>query len=103
MENLFANIPATMPLELVETILKQGSLRVERIVSQGHASPEGFWYDQEQHELVFLLQGAARLQLDDAVRELKVGDYVNIPAHCRHRVAWTTPDEPTVWLAIFYG
>ena len=103
MDNLFDKIPASLPQELVQTILNHENLRVERIVSKGHASPEGFWYDQEQHELVFVLQGAARLQFDDAVRELKVGDYLNIPAHCRHRVDWTTPDGPTVWLAIFYG
>lgn len=103
MDNLFTKIPASLPKELVQTILSHGNLRVERIVSQGHASPEGFWYDQEQHELVFVLQGAARLRFDDAVRELKGGDYLNIPAHCRHQVDWTTPDEPTVWLAIFYG
>ena len=103
MDNLFTKIPASLPKELVQTVLRHGNLRVERIVSHGHASPEDFWYDQEQHELVFVLQGAARLRFDDAVRELKVGDYLNIPAHCRHQVDWTTPDEPTVWLAIFYG
>ena len=103
MENLFAKIPAGLPQELVQTILSHGSFRIERIVSQGHASPEGFWYDQEQHELVFVLQGAARLQFSDGFRELKVGDYVDIPAHCRHRVDWTAPNEPTIWLAVFYG
>ena len=103
MENLFAQIPAILPQELVQTTLSHGNLRIDRIVSHGHTSPPGFWYDQEQHELVFLLQGAARLQFGDTVRELKVGDYLNIPAHCRHRVDWTTSDEPTVWLAIFYG
>jgi len=27
---------------------------------------------------------------------------VDLPAKCRHRVDWTDPDEPTVWLAVFY-
>ena len=49
-----------------------------------------------------VLQGAARLQFEDRVVELLTGDYVNIPAHTRHRVEWTSPDEPTVWLAVFY-
>jgi cupin 2 domain-containing protein len=80
------------------------SLRVERIVSHGHASPEGFWYDQEDNEWVLVLRGRARLRLADADSpiELAPGDYLAIPPHRRHRVEWTTPDEPTVWLAIHY-
>jgi cupin 2 domain-containing protein len=72
-------------------------------VSHGHASPEGFWYDQSQSEWVIVLSGAARLQFEDETLDLGPGDYVNIPAHHRHRVAWTTPTEPTVWLVAFYG
>jgi cupin 2 domain-containing protein len=75
----------------------------EFIVHKGHKSPKGFWYDQQEHEWVMVLKGAARLQLEDRVVELKVGDWINIPAHKKHRVEWTTPDEPTVWLAVFYG
>lgn len=102
MDNLFAGIPSDLPQELTEILLRRGGIRVERIVSQGHASPDGFWYDQQEHELVFVLRGSARLQFVDEVRELNSGDFVRIPAHCRHRVAWTSPDEPTIWLAIFY-
>jgi cupin 2 domain-containing protein len=79
------------------------SLRIERIVLHGHATPEGFWYDQDQHEWVLVLQGAARLSIEGKTKELKPGDYINIPAHQKHQVEWTTPDEPTVWLAVFYG
>jgi len=66
---------------------------------------EGFWYDQNEHEWVVVLKGAARLQFegDDELLEMRPGDYVNIPAHKRHRVEWTTPEEPTVWLAVHYG
>lgn len=28
------------------------------------------------------------------------GDWAVLPAHCRHRVAWTAPDRETVWLAV---
>lgn len=101
--NLLAQIPASLPQELLQTILERPGLRIERIISHGHASPPDFWYDQEQHEWVLLVQGAARLQLDDRTVELLPGDYLNIPAHQRHRVAWTTPDEATIWLAIFYS
>lgn len=101
--NLFADLPGRLPEELFTTLLASDSLRIERIVSFGHASPEGFWFDQQQHEWVVLLQGAARLRLEDGEVELAPGSFLNIPAHRRHRVEWTTPDEPTVWLAIYYG
>ncbi|MEO8496473.1 MAG: cupin domain-containing protein, partial [Planctomycetota bacterium] len=66
-------------------------------------SAEGFWYNQQEHEWVVVLQGAARLQFEDELVELRPGDFVNIPAHRKHRVEWTTPDEPTIWLAVFYA
>lgn len=102
MPNLFANLPDACSDEIIETLAGGESVRIERIVSQGQASPEDLWYDQKQHEWVIVLQGAARLQFEDESLELKPGDYVNILAHRKHRVAWTTPDEPTVWLAVFY-
>lgn len=105
MKNLFSDIPDDLPDELLEVLLDADSVRMERIVSQGHASPEGFWYDQDQHEWVVVLRGAARLRFDGEEKALEMapGDFVNIPAHTRHRVEWTTPDEPTVWLAVHYG
>jgi cupin 2 domain-containing protein len=93
-----------LPEELFTEILKTETFRAERIVSQGHASPDGFWYDQEQNEWVTVLQGAARIRFEgrmDAV-ELGPGDYLTIPAHQRHRLESTTPDQRTVWLAIHY-
>lgn len=101
--NLFTDLPSSLPVELFTTLLDAANLRIERIVSHGHASPEGFWYDQDQHEWVVVLQGAARLSIEGEIKELKTGDYINILAHQKHRVEWTTPDEPTVWLAVFYG
>ena len=102
MGNLFRDIPAHLPEELTETLLRASHIRVERIVSHGHASPPDFWYDQQQHELVFVLQGAARLRLENELVELAAGAWLNIPAHQPHRVEWTAPDQPTIWLAIFY-
>jgi cupin 2 domain-containing protein len=101
--NLFANIPASLPNELVTPLLERGRFRIERIVSSGHASPEGFWYDQQQDEWVVLLLGAAKLRTENEVIEMKVGDFLNIPAHTKHRVEWTRPGEPTVWLAMHYS
>lgn len=102
--NLFTNLPAELPEELFQTFLTTTHFRIERIVSAGHASPDGFWYDQDEHEWVLLVKGAARLRFedDDATIELRSGSFINIPAHRRHRVEWTDPDRPTVWLAIHY-
>ena len=101
--NFFSAIPEELPEELT-TVLRAGEgVRIERIVSKGHCSPDGFWYDQDQAEWVLVLQGAARLQFEDRVLEMRPGDFVNIPAHQKHRVAWTTPDEPTIWLTVHYG
>jgi cupin 2 domain-containing protein len=103
LRNLFTEIPSELPEELVQTLLRAPGLRIERIVSLGHASPEGFWYDQENGEWVALLAGAARLRFEGGESiELRPGAFANIPAHARHRVEWTSPDGPTVWLAIHY-
>ena len=101
--NIFAGVHEPLPNELFQTILAAAHVHIERIVSHGHASPAGFWYDQEEDEWVIVLQGAARLQFENEIVELKPGDFVNIPAHHRHRVEWTAPAEPTIWLAVHYG
>lgn len=105
MFNVFSQIPAILPDELVEILLAAGNMRVERIVSLGHASPPGFWYDQDHDEWVIVLQGLARLRFEEDAGpiEMKPGDFINIPAHRRHRIEWTTPDEPTIWLAVLYA
>lgn len=103
--NLFADLPLHLPTELFTTLLDAANVRIERIVSHGHASPEGFWYDQNLHEWVIVLKGAARLRFEDDEQpvEMKPGDFINIPAHRKHRVEWTTPIESTIWLAVHYG
>ncbi|MBC8868530.1 MAG: cupin domain-containing protein [Planctomycetes bacterium] len=102
--SLFADLPHNLPEELVETLAESKRVRIERIVSTGHASPNGFWYDQEEHEWVVVLKGETKLlfEADDEPIHMKPGDYVNISAHRKHRIEWTSPDEPTVWLALFY-
>lgn len=105
MKNVFSGIPADLPEELFETLVEADSVRIERIVSKGHASADDFWYDQEQHEWVLLLRGAAVLRVEDDAEplEMKPGDWVCIPAHKRHRVEWTDPEQTTIWLAVHYG
>ncbi|AWN49292.1 cupin [Methylobacterium terrae] len=101
--NLLAGLPASPQAdERVDILARTPQARIERIVSTGQASPPGFWYDQTWDEWVVLLTGAALLRLIDEPepRRLAPGDHLMIPAHRRHRVEWTSPDEPTVWLAV---
>jgi cupin 2 domain-containing protein len=101
--NLLRNLPDVRAREVVERLAADGTTRIERIVSHGQASPDGFWYDQDEAEFAVVLAGAARLRFgDDVVVALGPGDWVDIAAHRRHRVEWTDPDQPTVWLAVFY-
>jgi len=101
--NLFAGLPNTLPEELIEKLVDTPNVRIERIVSTGHASPPGFWYDQAESEWVVVLQGEATLAFEDETRVLKPGDYVLIPPHRKHRVISTSTKEPTIWLAVFFG
>ncbi len=103
--NLFADLPNSLPDELTTVLAGNRSVRIERIVSHGHTSPEGFWYDQDEDEWVVVLAGEAKLlfENDNEPLHLKSGDHVLIQAHQKHRVEWTTPDEPTIWLAVFHG
>ena len=102
--NLLDNLPVDLPEELFTTILEASGFRVERIVSHGHASPPGFWYDQDDNEWVLVVEGSAAIEFEGQSEpvELRRGSYLNIPAHTKHRVVWTDPNEKTVWLAIQY-
>ncbi len=102
--NIFENIPPALPDELFEEILAGNEFKVERIVSRGHRSPEGFWYDQDENEWVILLQGSAGLRFEgkEELVVLHPGNCLLISRHRRHRVEWTDPDQNTIWLAVFY-
>lgn len=102
--NLFDALAPKSADEQVDTLVEQGGVTIERIVSMGHASPPDFWYDSPRAEWVVLLSGAAALEFegDHEPRQMKPGDHVLIDAHCRHRVAWTSDSEPSVWLAVYY-
>jgi cupin 2 domain-containing protein len=102
--NIFADVPRDRREELIEALVSAPGLRIERIVSAGQASPPGFWYDQDWAEWVLVLAGSAGLEFEGeaAPRRLRPGDCVLIAAHARHRVAWTDPDQPTVWLAVHF-
>lgn len=101
--NIFEDIPEHIAEELFDVIVQRENIRIERIVSQGHVSPDSGWYDQEQGEWVIVLQGEAVIAYasGEEVR-LTAGSHVDIPAHVRHKVKWTAPGIQTVWLAVFY-
>lgn len=101
--NLYDAIPATLNEELFTTLLDSEQVRINRIVSTGQASPTEGWYDQTDNEWVIVLKGEARIELEEeGIIELQPGSYLNIPAHKRHRVLWTSPVTQTVWLAVHY-
>jgi cupin 2 domain-containing protein len=101
--NLLHPLPPAGPDEALDTLLARGGVRIERIVSTGQSSPPDFWYDQAEDEFVLLLSGSATLRFDDGrTLDLNPGVWVDLPAHCRHRVETTAADQPTVWLTVFW-
>jgi len=105
LRNLLTDLPTSAANELFETLASAGETRIERIVSLGHRSPADYWYDQTEHEFVIVLRGAAKLRFegDEEPVSMGPGDSLTIPAGRRHRVDWTDPNEPTVWLAVFFS
>ena len=102
--NLFADIPQDLSQEQIDELVVSSDIKIERIVSRGHASPDGFWYDQDWHEWVSVLAGSAGVLFEGEAepRTLRAGDHLLIPAHTRHRVAWTEAGRDTIWLAVHY-
>lgn len=101
--NLLKNIPTDLSNEVFVDLINTDSVRVERIISQGHSSPETGWYDQVEHEWVMVLEGFGVLEFEDGkCVMLEKGDSLNIPAHTKHKVIQTSEQQPTIWLAVFY-
>jgi cupin 2 domain-containing protein len=102
--NLLASLPQDRAAEQKTELLANDHVRIERIVSTGQASPPGFWYDQDLAEWLLVAAGSAGLLIEGEAepRVLRAGDYLLIPAHRRHRVAWTDAERPTVWLAVHF-
>ena len=100
--NIFEQIIVDKNEEKFFEIFKNDKIKIEKIVSNGQTSPENFWYEQEKSEFVLLLEGFAILEFENREEELKKGDCLNIQAYEKHRVKFTSLDEPTVWFAVFY-
>ncbi len=105
MKNIFSALTSNLQEEVFDELLRAENIRIERIVSQGHTSPETGWYDQEANEWVLVLEGAGTILFAEDNRQvtLRKGDYLHIPAHAQHKVIWTDPKELTVWLAVHYS
>ncbi len=103
MRNIFDSIPKDLSVEIFEHLAGNSAVKIERIISRGHVSPETGWYDQGQNEWVMVVKGEAVISYDDGRDfRLRQGDYLDIPARQRHKVSWTDPDCETIWLAVFY-
>ena len=100
-ENIFAQIAEAGEEEQFDLLFKSPNCRIDRIVSSGHSSPKGFWYDQENDEFILLIQGEATLEFEDRKVTLKKGDYLHIPKYCKHRLDSTSIDPVCVWLCVF--
>ena len=101
--NIYSNIPEKLSDEIVDVIFQSEIIRIERIISDGQASPDNFWYDQEENEWVILLKGKAKIKYQDqSEQNLTEGDYIFIPSHKKHRVEWTDNNIKTVWLAVIF-
>ena len=100
--NLF-DLPDPLPdNEEFTELLRSKALRIEKIVSSGQTTPAGRWYDQDEDEWVALIQGEAVLEYENGEKlRLSAGDHILLPAHCRHRVAYTSTNPPCIWLAVF--
>lgn len=101
LNNIFSDIAEAGEEEQFDLLLKSPNCRIDRIVSAGHSSPKGFWYDQENDEFVLLLQGEAVLEFENRRVALRAGDYLHIPKNCKHRLESSSLDPVCIWLCVF--
>jgi cupin 2 domain-containing protein len=101
--NIMESLPSDRTAEVFEQIVDCRTVRIERIISNGHISPEHGWYDQDENEWVMVIKGSACLEFEDGTHcHLSPGDYINILAHTKHKVTYTDKNDTTIWLAVFY-
>ena len=101
MKNIFDGITAVGEEEQFDYLMKGTHYRIDRIVSSGHSSPQGFWYDQEDDEWILLVQGKATLEVEGKFIEMKAGDYMFLPKNCKHRIEKTSVEPICIWLCFF--
>ncbi|MFS1444299.1 MULTISPECIES: cupin domain-containing protein [unclassified Vibrio] len=103
MPNIYADIPSSLPNEMFNALISNENIRIERILSHGHSSPEEGWYNQDENEWVMVLEGQGVIEFEDGrVVTLSKGDYINIAGREKHKVIGTVENVVTIWLAVFY-
>ncbi|MDH5925838.1 cupin domain-containing protein [Vibrio lentus] len=103
MSNIYSDVPSSIPNEIFNDIITTENVRIERILSHGHSSPEQGWYDQDENEWVMVLEGQGVIEFEDGrVVTLSKEDYINIAAREKHKVVGTDRGVVTIWLAVFY-
>ena len=85
--------------EVITTLLKNEKIRIEKISSFGNASPDGFWYCQDEDEWVMLTNGKAQIEFEDEFVDLCKDEHMLIPAYKKHRVSFVSDDAE--WLCVF--
>jgi cupin 2 domain-containing protein len=102
--NIFI-IPGNLPknFELFQSILSNGNLSIERIISTGQKTPENQWLEQDKNEWVILLQGETEIMFKgEKSKILTAGDYVHIPENTKHKIIKTSTEPVCIWLAVHY-
>ena len=103
MNNIFDAIPEDLEAEVFDRLVESDGVTIERIISKGHKSPASGWYDQDKNEWIIVLCGEATLLFaDESSVNLKAGDFIDIPAHKKHKVKWTAANIETIWLVVHY-
>lgn len=100
-ESIYSHISEAGEEEKFDLLMKLPNCRIDRIVSCGHSSPQGFWYDQENDEFILLMQGEVVLEFEDRMITMKAGDYMHIPKNCKHRLEKSSIDPVCIWLCVF--
>lgn len=101
--NIYNNIIEDYQNEIFDNLLVKPNVRIERIVSNGQSSESNFWYDQDENEWLLLLKGEAEIEYESGeIIKLEKGDYEFIPKNRKHRVNYTSNEETTIWLAVFF-
>jgi|SRR3989344_7139033 len=102
-KNILSNIPDKIPKEIIETVVSSPNIKIERIISKGHVTSKGKWYNQEKDEFVLIIKGNAELGFENNnLVKMKEGDYLIIPKNTKHRVEKTDLSTETIWLAVFF-
>lgn len=99
-QNIFDVTPKSSNEEVFTDLLKKDNVHIEKVISYGQVTPVDQPYIQGHDEWVLVLNGNARLKLEDKEYLLKEGEYLYIPKGVKHWVTYT--NNPTIWLAIHF-